>query len=66
MYYIEIIHKDETIATDYQDLLSDSVDFANKVSYQDCHVKIYECIKSLCDVEKIIEVMSWKDDGFKV
>ena len=66
MYYVEVIHKDEKVASTYQDLLSDSVDVANSLSFADCTVTIYECIKSLCDIEKITEVMSWKDDGYRL
>ena len=66
MYYVEVIHKDETVASTYQDLLSDSVSFANDTSYKNCEVKVYECIKGVCDVINLDLVMSWEDDGFRV
>lgn len=66
MYYVEVIHKDETIASTYQDLLSDSVFFANDTSYKDCCINVYECIKGLCDVINLDLVMSWEDDGFRI
>jgi len=66
MYYVEVIHKDETVASTYQDLLSDSVSFANDTSYKNCKVKVYECIKGVCDVINLDLVMSWEDDGFRI
>ncbi len=65
MYYVEIIHKDEKVAGSYQDLLSDSVDVANKLSFADCTVTIYECVKTLCSIDKISKVLSWQDDGYR-
>ena len=66
MYYVEVIHKDETVGSTYQDLLSDSVSFANDISHKDCHIKVYEGIKGVCDVINLDLVMSWEDDGFRI
>jgi len=63
MYYVEVKHNGEVIATTYQDLLSDSVQQADQLSFRDCNVTIYECIKSLIDYDIIATVLSWNDNG---
>ena len=64
MYHVKITHKDEVIASTYQDLLSDSVDVANRLSYNGCKITVYESIKTLCGFEDTNTILSWVDDGF--
>ena len=65
MYHIKITHEGDLVASSYQDLLCDSVEIANSLSYINCEINIYECIRTSCDFENITKVLSWKDDGYR-
>jgi|TARA_R110000737_G_scaffold298776_1_gene305609 hypothetical protein len=58
MYCTKVTCNGEEIASTYTDLLSQAVDFGNKVSFTGDTITVYEATKNLCDVELTHQVLS--------
>ena len=58
MYCAKVTSNGEEIASTYTDLLSEAVDFGNKVSTTGDIITVYEAVKNLCGVELTHQVLS--------
>jgi|TARA_R110000796_G_scaffold130545_1_gene246211 hypothetical protein len=63
MYLTNVTQGGEVVATTVSDILSDAVDFANKVSSKDDKIIIYEVVQSASNLEVLGEVLKFKSEG---
>tara|TARA_R100000951_G_scaffold43547_2_gene36781 strand:+ start:3628 stop:3837 length:210 start_codon:yes stop_codon:yes gene_type:complete len=63
MYLTNVTQEGEVVATTVSDILSDAVDFANKVSSKDDKIIIYEVVQSASNLEVLGEVLKFKSEG---
>jgi len=63
MYLVAVKQDDEVVAQTVSDILSEAVNFANKISSKGDRVTIHEVIQSLSELEIIQEVMAFTADG---
>lgn len=63
MYLTKVTQGGEVVATTVSDILSDAVDFANKVSSKDDKIIIYEVVQSASNLEVLGEVLKFKSEG---
>ena len=63
MHLTNVTQEGEVVATTVSDILSDAVDFANKVSSKDDKIIIYEVVQSASNLEVLGEVLKFKSEG---
>mgnify|MGYP003632270348 FL=1 len=63
MYLTNVTQRGEVVATTVSDILSDAVDFANKIACKDDNVFIYEVVQTASDLELLGEVLKFKSEG---